>query len=385
MNIGFIVQRYGEEISGGAELHCRLIAEHLSKKHHVEVFTTCARDYVSWRNDYRSGSEQIRGVKVHRFPVKRSRNIRKFIDIQNLVFSEDQPVEIQEKWIEENGPYCPRLLKSIVKRTDIDAWILFSYRYWTTYQALKILAPRSYLVPTAEHDPALHMTVFKQSFQRPRAIIYNSNEEMHLIHKIAGNQAVPGDIVGVGLADIPEVSGDMLPESLRFNEPYVIYVGRIDKNKGCDHLFRYMSRFWIEQRKNIRLVLIGTAVIPIPEHPNIMHLGFVSETEKYAAIAGSRVLIMPSQYESLSMVLLEAWRVEKPVLVNRRCEVLEGQCLRSNGGLAYGTYEEFAQALNFLVENSQIALRIGQQGNSYYSKNYSWDVIEDKYQRILAL
>ena len=58
------------------------------------------------------------------------------------------------------------------------------------------------------------------------------------------------------------------------------------------------------------------------------------------------VLVMPSYYESLSMVALEAWALGKPVLANARCDVLLGQCLRSNAGLYYENAAEFAAALD---------------------------------------
>ena len=63
--------------------------------------------------------------------------------------------------------------------------------------------------------------------------------------------------------------------------------------------------------------------------PRIRHLGYVSDADKFAAIAAADVLIMPSRYESLSMVALEAWALGRPVLANARCDVLVGQCLRS--------------------------------------------------------
>ena len=56
MKLAVVVQRYGAEINGGAELHARYIAEHLARHHDVEVLTTCARDYVTWANELPSGA-----------------------------------------------------------------------------------------------------------------------------------------------------------------------------------------------------------------------------------------------------------------------------------------------------------------------------------------
>ncbi len=388
MKIGFVVQRYGETISGGAELHCRLVAEHLLPRHQVEVFTTCASDYVTWKNEFKAGTEKINGVTVHRFPVKRNRNIRKFVDIQNLVFHQQQAPEYEERWIRENGPWCPKLIREITRRRDIDTWILFSYRYWTTVESLRRMGRKALLVPTAEHDPALYLNVFKSLFHLPGAMVYNSHEERELIQSISDNRDVPGDIVGVGLVENTTNTGShsVPPSKIDFDSmsPYIIYVGRIDKNKGCDHMFRLFSRFCREVRDDITLALIGTPVIPIPDNPRIVHLGFVSEAEKINAIQRSKLLLMPSAYESLSMVLLEAWRESRPALVNKKCEVLDGQCRRSNGGLAYGNFEEFSEALQFLLNHESAAHRIGKQGYQYYLDNYQWPLIVEKYEALLS-
>ncbi len=386
MKLGLVVQRYGLDIAGGAELHCRLVAEHLAKTHHVEVFTTCAKDYVSWKNEYPQGTDIINGIPVHRFPVRKKRNLRTFENVQNLVFHEQQSEEMEDLWIKENGPFSPKLLKAVQTRTNIDVWILFSYRYWTTVSSLRVHRKKALLVPTAEHDPALYLGVVKKLFHLPGAIAYNSHEEKGLIQSISGNQAIPGDVVGVGLIETEDtdrcLEGDIEADR---KIPYMLYIGRIDKNKGCDHLFRLYRRYREETKADIDLVLIGKNVIPIPDFPGIRHLGFVSEKTKINALCGCRFLIMPSSYESLSMVLLEAWKYQRPALVNGKCEVLKGQCLRSNGGLIYQNYDEFSESIDFLLSNPSAGDVMGQQGNAYYWEHYSWPVIEKKYESLLHL
>jgi len=88
---------------------------------------------------------------------------------------------------------------------------------------------------------------------------------------------------------------------------------------------------------------------------------------------------MPSYYESLSMVALEAWALGRPVLVNARCGVLLGQCLRSNAGLYYETAEDFAGALDAILEDPVLAAELGERGRRYFAEHYRWPVIEEKY------
>src|SRR4029453_17891296 len=86
MRLAFVVQRYGLDIAGGAEYHCRLVAEHLARHAEVEVFTTCAADYVTWANRYPEGREVLNGIPVRRFKVKRPRDPDAFADWSDRVF-----------------------------------------------------------------------------------------------------------------------------------------------------------------------------------------------------------------------------------------------------------------------------------------------------------
>jgi glycosyltransferase involved in cell wall biosynthesis len=129
----------------------------------------------------------------------------------------------------------------------------------------------------------------------------------------------------------------------------------------------------------LTLVLIGNSLLPIPEHPRIRHLGFLDDTDKFDAMAAADLLIMPSYYESLSMVVLEAWALGKPVLVNGKCDVLKGQCVRSNAGLYYENYFEFVETLRAIEQNRWLSATLGRNGRQFFRDHYDWSVIERKY------
>ncbi len=105
----------------------------------------------------------------------------------------------------------------------------------------------------------------------------------------------------------------------------------------------------------------------------------MDDRDKFDALAASDLLIMPSYFESLSMVALEAWAMGRPVLANGHCDVLKGQCIRSNAGLYYENYEEFVEALYSLESNGPLHARLGRNGREFFTRNYAWPVIERKY------
>jgi glycosyltransferase involved in cell wall biosynthesis len=242
---------------------------------------------------------------------------------------------------------------------------------------------RALLVPTAERDPAIGVSLFQSLFRRVRALMYNSFEERAMIQAVSGNDAVPHVVVGVG----SEVPARTNPERFRqkygITSPYVVYVGRIDENKGCTELFSHFERYTRALKGDLSLVLMGTSILPIPDNPRIRHLGFVSDEDKFDGIAAAEALIMPSYFESLSMVALEAWALGKPVLANGRCDVLQGQCLRSNAGLFYESYGEFLETLALIQSNRRLASAMGQNGREYFQRHYTWPVIVRKYMDML--
>src|SRR5512140_1638259 len=110
MKLACVIHRYGADIAGGSEAHCRLIAERLAVRHDVTVLTSCARDYVTWRNAYPAGRSTSNGVTVMRFPVARERRLHRFAEISDRVFAHLGSADDEVAWFRENGPDLPGLL-----------------------------------------------------------------------------------------------------------------------------------------------------------------------------------------------------------------------------------------------------------------------------------
>jgi glycosyltransferase involved in cell wall biosynthesis len=393
VKLAFVVQRYGANIAGGSEAHCRELALRLSgsiasgpgaaEPHDVTVLTTCARDYVTWANAHAPGESRDRNVRVVRFPIVRQRRLKAFADLSDEVFDGGASRERQDEWFRENGPDAPGLLEHLSTRgAEYDLVLFWTFRYSTSYFGVPRVAARAILVPTAEEDPAIGLDVLEEFFQKPAGYLFLTPEEGALVSARAGRQLTPAATIGIGIDPAPARPSD---EGLRANGiegDYVLYLGRVDRNKGCHTLLEHFEAYAAAGAAPM-LLLAGPAKMQIPEHPRIRALGYVSNELRETLLAHARVLVVPSRYESLSIVLLEAWNHGVPALVNAECKVLDGQVRRASGGLTYRSAAEFHEALECLVTDSRIRDQFGRQGLAYVEREYRWPTVLSRVEMLL--
>jgi len=385
MKIAFVVQRYGREVMGGSELHCRLVAEHLAGHgHDCTVYTTTAQDYVTWRNEYRAGQSVLNAVVINRYAVKRPRDIRSFNALSDWIFSHDHSREDELAWMERQGPFSPDLIQAVGREAaGHDLVIFFTYLYYNTYWGLKAASGRRVLVPTAHDEPALKLGIIREVFSLPQAFIFNTEPEKRMLGRYFSFEGKYQDTVGVGV-DVPEgVDVAAFRRRYALYSPFILYAGRIEPGKGCAELIEYFLDY---SRRNpeLNLILIGQPLMPIPSHPRIRPLGFVSAEDKNAAMAAAEVTVHPSHLESLCMAALESLAVRTPILVQGETEPLRQHCLDGRSGLFYRNSREFGQALDLLLQDRRLRRAMGANGLEYVTRNYLWDIILEKYARMIA-
>jgi glycosyltransferase involved in cell wall biosynthesis len=451
VKIAFIVQRYGTEILGGSEYHCRLIAERMATRHQVDVLTTCAREYITWKNEYPEGTDRVRGVTVRRFPTARTRDIEAFNRYSDWIFNYPHSEADEQKWLEDQGPWSPALLEYLqANEKHYDVLIFFTYLYAPTVLGLRVNPGKSILVPTAHDEPAIHLGIYREVFRAPAGIAFNTEMEKAFLARTFDIGARAVETVGCGV-DLPELEGrgkprrgvdaplegPLIPESSdaetdqdegasdegpsddrrrrgrgrsrgsrsddrrddrdgrgrtrgqMFRQRHrvwgkvALYGGRIDPGKGCEELFEYF-RAYAAEGGDATLMLMGAKLMPIPEERFIRFAGMLSETERFEALEAADVVIVPSPLESLSLLALEAMAVGTPVLCNARAEVLVDHCRQSNAGLYYADRDEFVEGLRLLLADDSLRRQMGRNGREYVKRNYRWDVILGKYDRIIA-
>jgi glycosyltransferase involved in cell wall biosynthesis len=382
VKLAFVVQRYGADVAGGSEAHCRELAHRLSNVHDITVLTTCARDYVTWANAFPAGEDRDGPVRILRFPVARTRRLKAFADLSDEVFDGNAPPDRQLAWFRENGPDAPGLLDYVrTHGTDYDLVLFWTFRYAPSFFGLPLVAERAILVPTAEEDRAVYLDIAEEYFRRPAGYLFLTPEEEALVTTRAGMPLQPSAVIGLGLEPAPAIDASCL-SGLDLPTDYVLYLGRVDRNKGCHTLLDYFQEY-AAGSSGVALVLAGPAKMQVPDHPRIRTLGYVSDEVRAALLARARALIVPSPYESLSIVLLEGWNHGVPALVNARCKVLAGQVRRANGGLYYRSSDEFREGLAFLLSNPAARDAMGHQGRAYVEREYRWPVVLERVEAVL--
>ena len=425
MKIALIVQRYGTEVLGGSEHLCRLVAEQLAAQHEVDVLTTCARDYVTWKNEYPEGSDRIRGVTVHRFASARARDLDAFNRYSEWIYNNAHTRADEMEWLKQQGPWCTSLIDHLRRnQQQYDVLVFFTYLYATTVLGLEVNPGKSVLVSTAHDEPAIRLEIFKDVFSRPAALCYLTDSERRFVQAAFPERPLLEELIGVGI-DIPpqqpyprmpaaaeddlaapgEAERDQPPpvdeegpgefpshllargavfrRRHRLYGPVVLYGGRIDPGKGCEELIDYFSSY-VKEGGEATLALMGVKLMALPEEPFIRFAGLLSDRERVQALEAATVVVCPSPYESLSLLALEAMAVGTPVLANARSAVLVEHCLNGNGGLYYADRDEFVECLKLLVNDARLRAALGRNGRDYVRRNYRWDVVLGKYDRIFA-
>lgn len=384
--IAIVVDRYGLEVNGGAEQHARRIAERLIPKYEVEVITTTAIEYQKWDNYFPVGLVMVNNVPVRRFPVAIQRNSEAMWKAVNELEHSEQAELFDGKsqeFIVNQGPYSPLLIEYIHKNKEkFSAFLFVTYLFYPTVMGLPEVADKAIFLPTAHDERILYLSFFQQLFNMPRDFLFNTAEEARLVHKVFNNEGIRFAVVGEGIDVPPSFFPDRF-KCVNGLDEYIIYLGRIDNAKQCDQLIEWFVHYKKRNSNHIKLVLVGKNENLNILDPDIIEIGFISDQEKFDALAGAKILIMPSRYESLCMAVLEALSVGTPVLVNRNCEVTRNHCIRGNCGLYYSNYIEFEACLNRLLSSPSLCRKLGENGKKYVQNYYNWNITLNRIDEIM--
>lgn len=388
MKIAFVTPWYGADIPGGMESETRRTAAHLAAAgYEVEILTTCIRDFFAdWGKNFHTAGVTIEGgVTVRRFNVQR-RDQLAFQQVNRRLLNRQTISPAEEAVFAAEMFDCPDLYSFVAAHCQEYVFFFIPYLYATTIFGATICPQRSIIIPCLHDEAYAYMDIFRQIMPQPKAMLLHVEAERELADKIYGsNSGQIRQVIGEG------VDSDFVADAERFRrkyslvEPIVLAVGRRDAGKNTPLLLAYWRRYIAERETDAKLVLIGPGKIGIDSEMagHVLDLGFVPLQDKYDAYAAANVLCQPSVHESFSLVIMEAWLTETPVLVHGHCDVTVEHCRRSNGGLYFTNYAEFAATVDFLLERESTAQKMGRNGRQYVLANYQWPQIVDRYKQLI--
>ena len=406
-NIAFVVVRYGLNINGGAEYHCRMLAERLTNDYNVEVLTTCVDNYRTGENLEFKEKEIINKVIVRRFKTnpthpelenfykkkaKPAYKLRRFLYKCHFLaiasyffpiwhFKEKEELEALGSQVF----HSPALFNFIKENKDnykaiIPITIDYSHVYYTTLYAPE----KTIVIPTRHYHKTAFRSTLTQVFTKAAYIAFNTTAEQKLARKIFGMHMAPHSIVSVGIELSAPSDWAVTQEKYNLPDEYMLYVGRVDQGK-LNNVYTYFLNYKkVYPNSDLKFVLVGKQYSDPFNHPDIIYTNFVEEQEKISIIQHAKIVINPSLYESLSLILLEAMALKKAMLVNGNCNVLKEHCHKSNNAALYYTNEKsFIDKLHMLDSSTNLRLEMGEKGYSYVNSNYDWNIIMNKLKHVI--
>ena len=347
----------------------------------VTFLTTCARDHFTWSNEIEPGCRTLDGIQVHFFPVDEDRDLGRFLKVQNAISNGSPCTEEDERAWMDNNVNSSALYRHLKEEGDsYDRIVAGPYLFGLVFYACLIRPEKTLLVPCLHDEAFAYLSIMRELFDGVSGLLFNTRPEQDLAGKIFGNVETRGTVVGMGLEPFEADPALFLERHGLEETPYVLYSGRREPLKGTPLMMDYLEAFAARTGRKFRVVLTGSGPFDIPSGlaGRVTDLGFVSEADKHAAMAGALAFIHPSINESLGIVLLEAWMAGTPALVHAKSAVLAWQCRSSGAGLWFRHYPDFEEELGLLMDRADLRKAMGQSGRQYVLKEYAWPAVEQR-------
>ncbi len=420
MKLAFITPRYGADITAGPEHACRLIAEHVSQRHDVDVLTTCARDAGTWRSEYSEGTDRVRGVLVRRFAVSQTSDPGAAHALTGRLLSAPHTREDELDWVRKLGPWSPGLLDFLKRQhRSYDALVFFSLWHPTTVHGVHIAPERTVLFPHLQLQPPLRFGLWQDVLGVPQALGFFSACERQLARSYVRVNPQFEEVVGIGVDAPPHQSyprhqqdpadtvvdddedaraqpADEDTEAVylegrgipfrrrhRLYGRFAFYSGRIDPNNGSEEMLEYFDSYAATDPETT-LVLMGAKMMQVRDEPYLRQAGVLPDRDRMVAFEAADLTIAPSSEDLLAQPLLESFAVGTPVLTSAANAAAVEHCRRANAGLYYANREEFIEAMQLLATNPALRRTLGDAGRSYVEEHHRWDAVLVRFDRLIT-
>jgi glycosyltransferase involved in cell wall biosynthesis len=378
LRLAVVVPRFGDVV-GGAELHARWLAERLALEGHtVEVLTTCALDHYSWKNVLPPGVEHHGQLTVRGF-LTNDRDFDLHQELERAIRARFPLTKAEELLWLRNGVSSSQMEDYLVSSGDsYDLIIGMPYLFGTTYFSMMARPERAVVIPCLHDEPYAHTRFLRELLGNVRGVMFNTTPEAEIGKRLAPKLA-PWGIVGLGFDNGSHDDPDRFREKHKLTRPFLLYVGRREGGKNLPQLFDYFMRHKDRRKHDVVLAVAGSGEIPLPASDSVIGLKIDWTQERDSLYRAALAVCQPSINESLSIVLMQAWMAERPVIVHGQGEVTKFHCQQSNGGLWYSDYGEFEEVLDLMISDSDLRTTLGRNGRNYVEREYSWEAVLERF------
>lgn len=416
MKFAFVTPRYGAEIATGPEHACRLLAEAVSERHAVDVITTCARDPLTWKNEYAEGSDRVRGVVIRRYTVTQPHDRAAFTQLSNELAGAARPASVELEWVRRLGPWSPGLIDHLKRQhRSYDAIVFFSLCHPTTVHGVEAAGERSVLFPYLQLNAALRFGLWKEILTSVRAVGYLAASERRVARAFLRVSPESEEVVGIGVDPLPPqtyprhqqdpadiaaaddgdavapiadegeyLSGRGVPfrRRHRLYGIFALYGGRVEPDNGCEEMLEYFDSYAAADG-DLALVLTGVKLMKLPDAPYLRAAGVLADRDRMIAYEAADVTLAPDPHDLPAQSVLESFAVGTPVLASARNDNAVEHCRRANAGLYYADRDEFVEALRLLITNARLRQRLGENGREYVRQHHRWDAVIGRFERLV--
>lgn len=385
LKLAFVIPRYHVSQAGGAEHLVEETARRLAQKgHSIEVLTSCAVGHIDWKNELPEGIEWLDGVKVHRFKVDLRMHFQRFILLQQRL-DRGWPLSPKEEMAWMTGNVHSRALYEEIRRShdQWDALIFAPYLFGITYQGLQIIPQKSFLIPCLHDEAYSHMKIFRDFFRKPAGIFFNAPAEKELAKRLYGLSEEKCAVAGMGFEPVLPVQNGFRQKFGLGNKPFIFYAGRREKGKNIPLLVDFFLAYKKNHSNDLKLVIAGSGDLDAKGSGHIVDIGFISREDLLQGYAEAMAVCQPSVNESFSIILMESWLMNTPVLVHERCAVTSDHVRRSGGGLWFKSYFEFEECLEIFSRDGALRKKMGTSGRQYVLSEFQWERILENMQEFI--
>jgi glycosyltransferase involved in cell wall biosynthesis len=403
LKIAVVIPWFGRELKGGAEQHAWQVAARLAGRGHgVEVLTTCCRSHQEdWSTNHLppGRSAEPEGFSLRRFPVD-ARNRPEFDRVCAHLLSRSpeslrpgvSPVSAVDSHI-----FATELIKSArlldfiaAQKGNFDAFVFLPYLYGLILEGIRIVGRTAALQPCLHDEAYAYLPEVAEAFRTAGSLLFISEGEQELAFRLFG----PGiwsksTLTGAGI-ETEDAENEAAPPSAQspsHPEKFLLYLGRKDAGKNVPLLLNAFARFRrVRPNSPLRLILAGHGKVDLNGGAEAAaDLGLVSEQEKRMLLQDCTALVQPSQNESFSRVMMEAWLRGKPVAAHARCLATAVAVERSGGGWTAETESDWARLLIEIDRLPAGALsELGERGKRYAVQMAEWESVMNRYEVALA-